>query len=87
MDELVVKQLTRQLKVLNLWLSIFGTIIVVALVVIGVLIYKIVSFAHHTADQVNDIRSKTSQTLNAQKKLCDSDNLNKLLDKKTSICD
>lgn len=86
MNDKVVEQLSRQLKVLNFWVSVFGGLVLVSLLIIGILVYKIVSFTERTADQVSDLKDKTTQTLNVQKKLCESDRVGSLLSDKTNAC-
>ena len=87
MDDLLVKQLTRQLKLLNFWITLFGTLFLISLIVIGVLIFKLVTFTNRTADKISDLQDKTSQTLNVQKKLCDTKSVGSLLQKETNACD
>ena len=87
MDEQLIRQLTRQLKLLNFWITFFGVLFLVAFIIIGVLIYKVVTFTQDTADKINDLQTKTQQTLDVQKKICDSDTISSLLNKKTGVCD
>ena len=87
MDEQLAKQITRQLRILNLWISIFGTLFLISLIVIGVLIFKLVTFTNNTADKITDIQNKTTDNLNVQKKLCDSKNVGALLERETGSCD
>jgi uncharacterized membrane protein YciS (DUF1049 family) len=70
MDEQVVRQLTRQLKIINFWITFFGTIIVVTLLVLGFFIFKMVLFVHSTEEKINKIQTQTTQTLNVKDDLC-----------------
>lgn len=70
MDEQVAKQLTRQLKIINFWITFFGTIIVVTLIVVGFFIFKMVMFVRSTEQKITNIQSQTSQTLNVKDDIC-----------------
>jgi predicted PurR-regulated permease PerM len=69
MDELLVKQLTRQLKLLNFWITVFGTLFLISLIIIGFLLYKVVNFTQNTADRVNNIQDKVTPNLNIKDRL------------------
>lgn len=86
MDEVLLRQLTRQLKLLNFWITLFGTLFLVGFIVLGVLIYKVVTFTHEATSKINDLQQKTSQTLNVQKKICDTNSVGGLLQKETRAC-
>lgn len=75
MDEQVARQLTRQLKVINFWITFFGTIIVVTLLILGFFIFKMVMFVRSTEEKITKIQTQTSQTLNVKDDICN----NKLL--------
>ena len=87
MDEQLVKQLTRQLKLLNFWITFFGVLFLVAFIIIGILIYKVVTFTQNTADKITDLQQKTQQTLDVQRQICKSDAVSSLLKKGTGVCD
>jgi hypothetical protein len=85
MDDLLVTQLIKQLKILNFWIRLFGILVLVSLVILGVLLYKIVTFVNDTQQKIIDIQQKTSQTLDVQQRLCDTKTGNVLL-QKTDVC-
>ena len=70
MDEVLVRQLVRQLKIINFWITLFGTVIVVALIVLGILVFKVVTFVHSTEQKVSDLQQKTVNTLNVKDDIC-----------------
>jgi uncharacterized membrane protein len=74
MDEHLAKQLTRQLKILNRWLMAMTIMFVLALIVIGILLFKIVTFVNDTQDRIEDIQQKTNSALDVKGRLCDGDN-------------
>ena len=72
MDELTAKQLVRQLKIINFWITFFGVTFLIAFAVLGVLIFKVVTFVRSTEQKITDFQTKTSQTLNVKDDLCKS---------------
>lgn len=86
MDEVLLKQLTRQLKILNVWISIFGSLILISFVIIIFLLFKVVTFVQDTSQKVSDLQQKTSNTLNLEKQLCEDKSFSDFLNNKTVIC-
>lgn len=86
MDEILLRQLVRQLKILNVWITVFGSLVLIVLIILGVLIFKMVMFVHATEQRLADIQTKTAQTLDVQSKICKSDTLSSLLNKSTDYC-
>lgn len=70
MNEQLTRQLVRQLKIINFWITLFGSIIVISLLVLGYLVFKVVTFVRNTEQRVSDLQQKTSQTLNVKDDLC-----------------
>lgn len=70
MDEQLQRQLVRQLKIMNFWITFFGTIILVSLLIMGFLVFKIVTFVRSTEQKVTQFQTKTSETLNVKDDLC-----------------
>jgi cytoskeletal protein RodZ len=85
-DELLLKQLVRQLKIMNFWISMFGTMILVVLIILGALVWKVVSFVNDTNKKIETLTSQTKETLDVKSKLCDSEKLGNLLTDRTSLC-
>lgn len=72
MDELTAKQLVRQLKIINFWITFFGVSFLIAFAILGILIFKAVTFMRSTEQKITDFQFKTSQTLNVKDDLCKS---------------
>ena len=72
MNEQLTKQLVRQLKIINFWITLFGSIIVITLLILGYLVFKVVTFVHSTEQKVSDLQKKTTQTLNVKDDLCNN---------------
>ena len=70
MDEVLVRQLVRQLKIINFWITLFGTVIVVALIVLGILVFKVATFVRTTEQKVSDLQQNTVNTLNVKDDIC-----------------
>lgn len=84
-DELLLKQLVRQIKILNFWVTFFGLLFVAALAIAGFLLWRMVTFVHQTEQHLQSIQTKTSQTLDVQNQLCGS-SLSGLLKGNTDYC-
>ena len=69
-DDKLARELTRQLKIINFWISLFGSIIVITLLILGFLVFKVVTYAQSTEQKVTDLRQKTVNTLNVKDDLC-----------------
>ncbi|MGB4800364.1 MAG: hypothetical protein WBP03_02505 [Candidatus Saccharimonadales bacterium] len=70
MNEDLTRQLVRQLKIINFWITLFGSIIVITLLFLGFLVFKVVTYVHNTEQKVTDLRNKTTQTLNVKDDFC-----------------
>lgn len=70
MDEHVQKQLIRQLKILNFWITTFGVLLLVALGIIGFLLFQVIVFVRDTGDQLQQFRQNTTESLNLQQQAC-----------------
>jgi hypothetical protein len=68
----LMKQLVRQMKILNFWITVFGTLMLTALVITGLLVWQLVSFVNTTNQRLDNIRATTLDSLNVSKKTCDS---------------
>ena len=64
------KQLVRQLRLLNFWITTFGVLLLLALGVIGFLLYQTVMFVKTTSDSIANIKQQTSQTLDIKSQAC-----------------
>ena len=69
-NEELTRQLVRQLKIINFWITLFGSLIVMTLLVLGFLVFKVFTFVHSTEQKVTDLRNKTTQTLHVKDDLC-----------------
>lgn len=86
MDEVLLRQLVRQMKVLNIWITVFGTLILAALLICLYMVFKVVTFVQDTSNKLNSIQENTQNTLNVQKQLCSSDNISGFLKDRSDYC-
>ena len=86
MDELLLKQLVRQLRVLNIWISIFGSLILAVLIIVGILVFRVVTFVNDTNKKVETFTQQTKQSLDIKSQACDTKSLGNILKDKTSVC-
>jgi len=86
MDELLLRQLIRQLKIMNIWISVFGSLILVVLVVLGILVFKVVTFVNDTNQKIETISTQTKESLDFKSKVCDTNSIGGFLQGNTDIC-
>ena len=70
MNEALMRQLVRQLKIINFWITLFGSLIIITLLLLGFMIFKVVTYLQNTEQKVTELRDKTTQTLNVKDDLC-----------------
>lgn len=70
MDKDVEKQLVRQLKILNFWITTFGVLMLLALGLIGFFLYQTVMFVKSTGDRITSLQQTTTKKLDVKKQVC-----------------
>lgn len=87
MNEQLTKQLVRQMKILNFWVTLFGSLFVIAIVIIGFLLWQVVSFVNQTNQKIDEVRQATADSLNVSKKACETEgDVAEWLKNTTGIC-
>ena len=86
MDDQIARQLVKQLKILNIWITIFGTLILATLAVLGYFVFRIVTFVNDTNTKIDHLTSQTKETLDFKSKFCNSDSVGGFLRGNTDIC-
>lgn len=87
MDDQLAKQLVKQLKILNLWITIFGTLILVTLAVLGYFVFRIVTFVNDTNTKIENFTTQTKDTLDVRGQVCDTDSVGGFLREQTGVCE
>lgn len=83
MDQALLEQIVKQLKFLNFWITVFGSLILISLIIAGVVLYKLVTFANDSLQDINNFQTETKQSLDLKQQLC-----GKVPDKSSlSLCD
>ena len=86
-NEVLMKQLVRQMKIMNFWVSLFGSMIVVGMVIAAFLLWQVVSFVNETNKKIDAVRTSTADSLNVSKKACEgTDDFSKWLQKNSGLC-
>lgn len=87
MDEKLQTQLIKQLKIMNFWITLYGTLLLVVLVFILYMIFQVVTFVQRTNDQINSLKNSASDSVNVQKNVCKGDSqFSKYLKNNTDFC-
>ncbi len=80
-NEVLLKQLVRQVKILNFWVSLFGVLFLATLAITGFLMFEAVSYIRTSTQKITDFQTKTSQTLDVQNQACNNNSLKAYLQK------
>lgn len=84
MNDEIARQLVKQLKRLNFWVTIFGTIFLVTLVVIGVVLFRIVMFVQETNNKIQSVGS----SLDVRRQVCEgTGDFSNFIRKSTKACE
>jgi hypothetical protein len=86
MNDVLLAQLIRQLKIINFWISVFGTLILAVLLVLGYLVFKVVTFVDNTNKKIDSISQQTKESLDFKAKLCSTNSVGGFLADKTKVC-
>lgn len=87
MNEDLLKQIARQLKFIKFWLTLFGTLILISLIILGFFIFKLISFTNNAARDLNDLQQQAKQSVNLKQNIC-SDKVSGLLaEAQSNLCD
>ncbi|MBC7708061.1 hypothetical protein H7Y63_02460 [Polaromonas sp.] len=86
MDEVVLKQILRQLKFLTFWVTLFGTIIIIAFMLGSFALYKVVVSANNSVKKLENFQQQTVKTLNVKDDLCNNTSVSSLLGSKSDVC-
>ena len=87
MDDHLAKQLVRQLKIINFWISFYGVIITIIMAVVLYFIVQMVLFVQDTNKRIEQLRADTANSLNVQKKTCEAENsVTSWLKANTDVC-
>lgn len=70
MSDEVAKQLVKQLKRLNFWVTTFGVLFLVGLAVAIYLLVQVFLFAKHIGDSVQTFQANTVEKLDVKQQVC-----------------
>lgn len=70
MNEELERKILRQLKLLNIWVSIFGTLLLVTLGIIGFLMFQAAMFVKDAGDKVTNFQQTTTEKLDVKAQVC-----------------
>lgn len=86
MDDQVQKQLLKQLKLLNFWISFFGVLFLIGLGIVGFLLWQVILFTQNAGEQLQTLQKGTEQ-LNMSSQLCSDKSLGEFLRQNSSVCE
>jgi CBS domain containing-hemolysin-like protein len=86
MDEVLLRQLVRQLKLMNLWIATFGVLILISLAIVGILLFKAITFLHDATTKLTDTQQKVSQSLDVKQQVCANKSISSLIGQGSNLC-
>lgn len=87
MNDKTQRQLVRQLKIINFWISFYGIIVIIVMLVMAFMVFKVVTFVGETNSRIDGVKSTISKELNAKQKLCNNEgSLSNLIKDRTDFC-
>lgn len=86
MNDELLKQLLRQMKIMNFWVTLFGTIVVIAIITLATLIYQVVQVIDRTNTQINNVKTEISQSADVKKQVCDGDGKFAMFLRSSGVC-
>ena len=72
-NEVLLKQLVRQMKFMNFWITLFGTIGVIAIAVLAFFIFQLVTFIGETNTKLEGVKQEISQSTDIKRQVCTGD--------------
>ena len=85
MDQQLQRQILRQLKLLNFWITLFGVVGIVTMVILGVLLFKLITFVQDTTSKVETLQKTAEKNLNLRNQLCSDGTAKRLFG--SSLCE
>lgn len=85
-DNKIIKKLARHIRILNYLLAFFGLLIITGLVIIGFLLYQIITFAQNINQRIENTTNQLDVRGDAQKQICTDKRLGEFLKQNSDIC-
>lgn len=87
MNEQTAKQLVRQLKIINFWISFYGVILIVIMGTLAFMMFQVVTFVRETNERIDALRTSAVESIDVQKKICQGDDeISGLIKRQTDLC-
>lgn len=87
MDENLQRQMIRQLKILNFWITTLGILTIVGLAIVAYMLYQVMAFAQRASNNIQQFQQSTSQQFNVRDQACDQEgSVGEYLRNQTKLC-
>lgn len=87
MNDELLTVIAKQLKIIKFWLTLFGSLIVITLLVLGFLLFRLITFTSDAVNSVQSFQEDTRQSLDLKQRLCADDASGALARAQASVCD
>ena len=85
-NEKLLKQLIKQVKLLNIFVGFFGLLALTAIALIGFMLWQAMTYAQNAAVEIDEFRQETTQQLNVRQQACNDEKLGAFLKSSSDIC-
>ena len=86
MESSVEKQLLKQLKILNFWITTFGVLFLLVLGIIGFFMYQTAMFVRDTSQRVSNFQQSTTESIDVKSQVCNKDDSLAQFLKSNNLC-
>lgn len=86
MDDVLLRKVSRQLKLLNFVVTFFGLLILASFIITAVLVFKAATFARSEATKIDNLQKQATQSLDVKQQICNDSSLHSLLQATGTVC-
>ena len=86
MNDALLRQVVKQLKILNFWIAFFGVLFIIGFIISGIVLYKIATYTNNSVKKFETFQQQTSKSLDVKQQLCSDSSVGALLGSRTSLC-
>ncbi|MEO8105423.1 MAG: hypothetical protein ABI602_03750 [Candidatus Saccharibacteria bacterium] len=86
MDDVLLRKVSRQLKLLNFVVTAFGLLILASFAVTAVLLFKAITYVHTEATKLDSLQKQATQALDVKQQLCSDKTISAFVKSQSGFC-
>ena len=86
MDEVLLQKVSRQLRLLNIWITFLSVLLIGSFIAFGITLFIIFSYVHREVNKVDSFQQQAKQSLDVKQQACDDSTIKSLLDSHSELC-